>query len=233
VKTSSPKTISKRKSPPSRKRIAEHWLKKSNDIVMNEEYFQQLEEWEQDFWLDLATQDWGEPACWACKSFISDPKNEGSWGAWNHANYLEVCHITPHALGGPNKVSNYVLLCSGCHLEAPNVVNPLYMKKWITNRPHRNNILDQIREMNSQLKSLGITAEDLETLIDFEKKNEWESAAFSPEAGQIFTQEFEDFYKDNCPIVHFGEASVNVSSRAAVIRSYLDYRETNNENIIT
>ena len=215
-------SVSKRKSPPSRKRIAEHWLKKSHDIIMDKESFGKLEKWEQDFWLDLATQDWGEPACWACKSFISDPKNEGSFGAWSHAKYLEICHIIPHAMDGPNEVSNYVLLCSDCHKDAPNVADPSYMKRWITNPPSRNLILDQMNEMSSELSALGITNEDLEIIIDFEKWNNWDYT----QDLDFLTEEFKDFYIENCPVVHFGEGTINSSSRAAIIRSYIDYKKT-------
>jgi hypothetical protein len=44
---------------------------------------------------------------------------------------LERCHIIPASLGGEDIPSNYVLLCSQCHREAPNVTDPEFMWIWI------------------------------------------------------------------------------------------------------
>ena len=43
----------------------------------------------------------------------------------------ERCHVIPHSLGGEDTPSNYRLLCSECHLEAPNVNDPNAMDEWI------------------------------------------------------------------------------------------------------
>jgi hypothetical protein len=44
---------------------------------------------------------------------------------------LEKCHIVPHSLGGKDKASNYVLLCSLCHSEGPNVDDPNIFWDWL------------------------------------------------------------------------------------------------------
>ena len=43
----------------------------------------------------------------------------------------ERCHVIPKSLGGPDIPSNYRLLCSDCHHEAPNVNDPNAMDDWI------------------------------------------------------------------------------------------------------
>ena len=72
--------------------------------------------------------DFGEPCCWACGTWRS------SWTSWHKAS-LERCHIVPHALGGTNDPSNYVLLCKDCHLESPDTPHREAMLTWIRNRP--------------------------------------------------------------------------------------------------
>ena len=76
--------------------------------------------------------------------------------------------------------------------------------------------------MRSELSALGITNEDVEIIIDFEKRNNWDYT----QDLDFLTEEFKDFYIENCPVVHFGEGTVNSSSRAAIIRSYIDYKKT-------
>lgn len=44
---------------------------------------------------------------------------------------LQRCHIIPDSLGGSAEPSNLVLLCSRCHLDNPNVVDPEIMWDWI------------------------------------------------------------------------------------------------------
>lgn len=61
--------------------------------------------------------DWAEAheRCWRC----------------GYKSSLERCHIIPRALGGSDEPSNLVLLCSRCHLEAPNINDPRFMWIWI------------------------------------------------------------------------------------------------------
>jgi hypothetical protein len=74
------------------------------------------------------------PACFACGSpALEDGDHPPSWKVWNQAT-LDRCHICPHSLGGTDDPTNLVLLCSSCHRDAPNVGDPCYMIKWMTER---------------------------------------------------------------------------------------------------
>lgn len=44
---------------------------------------------------------------------------------------LQRCHIIPDSLGGKDEPNNFVLLCSECHQEAPNVESNTFMWDWI------------------------------------------------------------------------------------------------------
>lgn len=63
--------------------------------------------------------DWAEAGerCWRC-------------GCKTNRN-LDRCHIIPHALGGKDEPSNFVLLCKRCHAEGPNVSDAEIMWDWI------------------------------------------------------------------------------------------------------
>jgi hypothetical protein len=64
--------------------------------------------------------DWSDAefCCWAC-------------GLSSGSVELQRCHIIPHALGGKDEPSNYVLLCGLCHEEAPNIKSETIMWKWL------------------------------------------------------------------------------------------------------
>ena len=87
-----------------------------------------LKYWETEFDLD-----WGEPECFACKSFIKDDAeliaerykragtNEqcnGVFQAWLHKHHQ--CHLTAACFGGPAQPWNIVYLCPSCHQELDN-----------------------------------------------------------------------------------------------------------------
>ena len=86
-----------------------------------------------DYWVNvqpidesLLNFDWSDAHthCWNC----GDNKQSSS----NKENIrLERAHIIPHALGGEDTASNYVLLCKECHREAPDSKNPKYIWEWI------------------------------------------------------------------------------------------------------
>jgi len=130
---------------PSRYKIAKYWfnLKKNNNPI----YIK-------------STTDLGEPQCFACgfynprwerkvieeweqknkKEFSGwhedDPKFE-SWmeKIWSNTK-LERAHIIASSVEGDCSVDNLVLLCSGCHLNAPMTNNPQYMYDYINNKPY-------------------------------------------------------------------------------------------------
>jgi hypothetical protein len=45
--------------------------------------------------------------------------------------YQERAHIVPHSLGGPDTPENLFLLCSACHLQAPDMRQPKWFFDWI------------------------------------------------------------------------------------------------------
>ena len=45
--------------------------------------------------------------------------------------HLQRCHIIPDSLGGKDEPSNFVLLCSRCHLDNPNVADKEIMWDWL------------------------------------------------------------------------------------------------------
>ena len=75
-----------------------------------------------DYWSERVDEcdlgvDWSEAEeyCWRCGT----------------QKDLMRCHIVPHALGGKDAPSNYVLLCQQCHEENPNVADPEIMWDWL------------------------------------------------------------------------------------------------------
>jgi hypothetical protein len=69
-----------------------------------------------------------EFVCWNCGD---DKSRKRDANKPNPKARLERCHIIPHALGGKDEPSNYVLLCAECHIAAPDHTNPKYMWEWI------------------------------------------------------------------------------------------------------
>ena len=96
-----------RKNKTTIKQIADYWVKNSNICEMELNF------------------DWSEAEthCWNC----GDNKYRKSINKVS----LQKCHIIPHALGGKDIPSNYVLLCDRCHSEAPNTSNVNDMWDWI------------------------------------------------------------------------------------------------------
>jgi len=75
-----------------------------------------------DYWVKYQDEcglsvDWAEAKerCWRC----------------GYETNLQRCHIIPESLGGKDEPSNLVLLCSRCHIDAPNVESKTFMWDWI------------------------------------------------------------------------------------------------------
>lgn len=75
-----------------------------------------------DYWINIEYEsglnfDWSEAdtVCWRCGC----------------ERKLQRCHVIPDSLGGKDEPSNFVLLCSECHAEAPNVESTTFMWEWI------------------------------------------------------------------------------------------------------
>lgn len=88
---------------------------------------------------------------------------------------LEKCHIVPHALGGKDEPSNYVLLCHRCHLEGPNVSDPKYMWDWLYasktrfsfyNSWEENKILDKYESIYGELRAADFADLDVNEAIE-------------------------------------------------------------------
>lgn len=56
--------------------------------------------------------------------------NERCWRCGYKAK-LQRCHIIPESLGGKDEPANLVLLCTRCHIDAPNVESKTFMWDWI------------------------------------------------------------------------------------------------------
>lgn len=74
------------------------------------------------YWIKIQDEcglsvDWAEAEyrCWRC----------------GYKANLQRCHIIPESLGGKDEPSNLVLLCSRCHIDAPNVESKTFMWDWI------------------------------------------------------------------------------------------------------
>ena len=68
--------------------------------------------------------DYGEPACMAggwWKPGWDKPKT--ATGRWNSSS-LQKCHVVPLFKGGPDDVSNLVLMCENCHAQQPDSTDP-------------------------------------------------------------------------------------------------------------
>jgi HNH endonuclease len=77
-----------------------------------------------DYWSRRETEcglsvDWADAhkRCWRCSG----------------KRKLEKCHIVPDRLGGSDKPENLILLCHRCHLDQPNVVDPVATWNWLRN----------------------------------------------------------------------------------------------------
>jgi len=121
-----------------------------------------LRYWEKDF--SFGVIDWGEPECFACRSFSFKPKvakliasqikslkkkklNEKKYDSESWRIIIEAwkgvigarCHLHAHCFEGPDKPSNLVLLCDECH----SIMDDIFLGKkedrlkqilWINNR---------------------------------------------------------------------------------------------------
>jgi len=77
-----------------------------------------------------------EPCCFACGWFSERWRQATPQASWQRAG-LERAHIVPRSLGGPDDVSNLLLLCRPCHRESPDWVDPEQMARWTATREER------------------------------------------------------------------------------------------------
>ena len=62
-------------------------------------------------------------------------------------------HIVPLHMGGNNDVSNLIILCGGCHHEAPDTHNVDLALRWIAG--HEGRITENLNEMRKHMARLG------------------------------------------------------------------------------
>ncbi|MBT1868804.1 HNH endonuclease [Enterobacter mori] len=88
---------------------------------------------------------------------------------------LERAHIIPHSLGGNNDVSNYILLCSKCHRESPDIANESAFIEWMNYQPTEMESLLRLiqQEMDKYNKETQMTVNEIfikETFSELFKK---------------------------------------------------------------
>lgn len=75
---------------------------------------------------------------------------------------LDRCHLIPRAKGGPDTPDNLVLLCSECHKEAPDCLDPNIMLRWIARRESYWMVLS--RKLTVAAETAGL---ELEEIVDW------------------------------------------------------------------
>lgn len=150
--------------------------------------------------LDISV-DWSEADknCWRCGC----SKN------------LQRAHIVPDSLGGLDAPENLILLCEKCHSEAPNVTDPEIMWDWLmaynTGSLYPLGTLMALREYEFIYKSSFMS--DLEYILEKSKKS----------ISEVDNKEIEKllFSKGKETSTHFGQARINASTYAGLMRMFL------------
>lgn len=120
---------------------------------------------------------------------------------------LDRCHIIPHAKGGEDIPSNYILLCKHCHVDNPNLDDSSIIWDWLaayalhTERPFWYE--QGLREFAF------IYGQSLASLLEDHK--------IDPE---IFDQSFKEMMKETG--FHFGQPRHNAATVAGVMKRVID-----------
>jgi len=103
--------------------------------------------------------------------------HERCWRCGCKSN-LQRCHIIPESLGGKDEPSNLVLLCTRCHIDAPNVESKTFMWDWI--RANGTSIYDTFWKIRAQKeyefvygKSFAQELIDRDILSDYDRRLFW------------------------------------------------------------
>jgi len=165
---------------------------------------------EQDIGIDWA--DKAHKRCWRCGKFSKSRKPER-------------CHIIPSSLGGSNKPENFVLLCSECHKEAPNVNDKDAMWCWLKRTSTSfYDTLPSLKAFEEYEKMYGTRFEsDLDDLFSskFPKKTDLDYIIFF----EFFSRAFDKKLTSEA-IIHFGQGGLNSSTRAFLFREVLSTLQT-------
>jgi len=102
-------------------------------------------------WIFIYPEDVDYPRCQCCGT------HKKKW------DKLERAHIVPDSIGGENIASNYLLLCSECHKNLPDINNREYLLQYVEDY-----LGDYIEEFSKKIKKYiqesKITNEELETM---------------------------------------------------------------------
>ena len=147
--------------------------------------------------------DWAEAKdrCWRC----------------GYKKRLIRCHIIPDSLGGKDEPSNLVLLCSRCHIDAPNVESKTFMWDWI--RANGTPFYDTFWNIRAQKeyefiygKSFRQELKDRDITSDYDKRLFWD-------------------LKIGRSIHHFAHPWNNESTDAGLLRMRLEEFDKNHPTI--
>ena len=128
--------------------------------------------------------------------------NKRCWRC-GYKSKLEKCHIIPHSLGGSDEPHNYILLCSLCHAEGPNVEDEQIFWDWL--KAHKVDYYDTywiIRGINEYKFIYGKTIDEeiVELEIDVDTFNKLNQENFSKASW------------------HFGQPRMNPATIAGILR---------------
>lgn len=137
-----------RPTPPTAYRIAEYWASAEG-----------AKRW-------LVCIDLGEPSCMACGYYAKHwdkPKTPNQ--RWNDCK-LDKAHIIALSAGGANEPSNYLMLCSRCHADAPMTNNEKAMFRWCDRR--RSYVDVRLQSFKDAIEDADISIDDLMKLQSIE-----------------------------------------------------------------
>lgn len=150
-----------------------------------------------------------KPQCFACHAPFDD---------WRKG--LERAHIVAENCGGEDKPSNFVLLCSDCHRNAPMTNCADWMLEWVDRGPaapgwERSDALDDATnaEMLAALNYVRYGSEPY-TAIEQAVGIKLEGADTSSENLQRTWREVADEFE---PDMHFGSSSYSPATRALIM----------------
>jgi hypothetical protein len=148
--------------------------------------------------------DRSKPQCFACQLRFDD---------WRRG--LERAHIVAASSGGDDTASNYVLLCSDCHLDAPMTNHVDWMLEWVDRGPaaqgwRERDAIDAATDAEA-LAALNYLEYRQYTSVDDWMKYTVKGADISREN---FKRTYREVVAEFDPGFHFGQSSFSPATRA-------------------
>lgn len=143
---------------------------------------------------------------------------------------IQRCHVVPDYLGGEDAPHNLVLLCAGCHAEAPNVLDPEIMWDWLCAYTRfEMPITWLLRGMKEYEFIYGVSyEEDFEAIYKLIKNQSPKNNGNDELSAEI--NELLKHAMQNAGL-HFGQPHFNMATVAGVLRMILkEYAAKNNIN---